>query len=68
MFNFNKIIMTIMNKEFREIADLVNTIQNENNLFINLDIDDIETIYNYVVKHDLDHKQTVELLYELGYV
>jgi len=55
-------------KERLEILDLINSIQNENNLFINITVDDLEVIYKHVEKHDLDLEDTVQLLRDLKYV
>ena len=51
-----------------EILDLINSIQNKNNQFINITNDDLTKIFNHVKKHDLDTQETIQLLKDLAYV
>ena len=54
-------------KEQLEILQLINTAQNNNNYFVNIDVDDLNKIEQHINKYDLDLNETLELLLELGY-
>lgn len=55
-------------KERLEILDLINSIQNKNNCFVNIDNDDLSMIFNHVKEHDLDTQETIQLLKDLSFV
>ena len=55
-------------KERLEILDLINSIQNKRNEFINISVDDLEMVYNYIVEHDLDNNQVIDLLKDLAFI
>ena len=55
-------------KEKIELIEVINSLQNENNLFINISEEDLEKVYNYVKKHDLNLEETITLLKDLAYV
>ena len=48
-----------------EILDLMNSVQNDLNSFVNIDNDDLTKVINYIDKHDLDAVETRDLLVEL---
>lgn len=65
------LIIKIINmslKERLEILDLINSIQNKRNEFINISVDDLEMVYNYIVEHDLDNNQVIDLLKDLAFI
>ena len=45
-----------------EILQLINTAQNNNNYFVNIDVDDLNKIEQHINKHDLDLNETLELI------
>ena len=55
-------------KERLEILDLINSIQNKRNEFINISVDDLEMVYNYIIEHDLDNNQVIDLLKDLAFI
>jgi len=55
-------------KDRLEILDLINSIQNKNNQFVNITNDDLTKIFNHVEKHDLDTKETINLLKDLAFI
>ena len=52
-------------KERLEILDLMNSVQNDLNSFVNITNDDLTQVIDYVNKHDLDAVETRDLLVEL---
>ena len=55
-------------KERLEVLDLINSVQNANNSFVNISVDDLEVVYKHIVEKDLDHNEIVELLVDLKFV
>ena len=55
-------------KERLEVLDLINSVQNANNSFVNISVDDLEMVYKFVVEKDLNHNEIVELLVDLKFV
>ena len=51
-----------------EVLDLINSIQNKNNCFVNIDNDDLTKVFNHIKEHDLDHQEIVQLLKDLSFV
>ena len=55
-------------KERLEVLDLINSVQNANNSFVNISVDDLEVVYKHIVEKDLNHNEIVELLVDLKFV
>ena len=55
-------------KDKREILDIVNELQNERNSFVNFDNEDLEIVYNFTIKRDLDRDDIRRVLIDLAYV
>ena len=55
-------------KDRLEILDLINSIQNKNNHFINITVEDLEKVYKHVIERDLDTEETINLLKDLAFI
>ena len=51
-----------------EILQLINSIQNHRNQFVNITDEDIEKVITHIKKHDLNAQETIQLLKDLAYV
>jgi len=60
-------LYTKLDAEQLETLQLINSVQNKLNSFVNIDIDDLNKIQKHINKHDLNYDETVELLLDLNY-